>query len=110
MECPWKANVDQLAAYFLKLVVRRDVYGKYIPPGRRKGSKRIAFTEKAEPTEQILKAHFSGEEVVGLFTTDDQGFCRQAIIDIDRHGDDGSAQVNEQAAITIHDQAVKLGI
>jgi len=109
MTCPWKNLVAELVHWALRLIVRRDAYGRYIPPDQRTDPRRAAFTEKAEPTEAILEAHFSGDMVIGLFTTDDEGFCRQADVDIDRHGDEGSAEVNEKAAITIHDRAASLG-
>jgi hypothetical protein len=75
----------------------------------RKDPKKIAFTEKAEPTEDILKAHFYGEAVIGLFVIGIDGTCRLGVIDIDRHGGVGSPEVNERAAIALYDRVISMG-
>ncbi|MEJ7640261.1 MAG: hypothetical protein WKF75_20420 [Singulisphaera sp.] len=64
---------------------------------------------KAEPTEDVLKAHFSGGSIVGLFVLDDSGFCRLFVVDIDRHDEAGSPEANEKAAIAFFDRAVSMG-
>jgi len=109
MTCQWMALVAALAQWASSLVVRKNAYGKYIPPGRRTDPKKIAFTVKAEPTEDVLKAHFSGGAIVGLFVLDDSGFCRLFVVDIDRHDEAGSPEANEKAAIAFFDRAVSMG-
>jgi len=109
MTCQWMAIVAALAQWARSLVVRKNAYGKYIPPGRRTDPKKIAFTVKAELTEEVLKAHFSGGSIVGLFVLDDLGFCRLFVVDIDRHDEAGSPETNEKAAIAFFDRAVSMG-
>ncbi len=103
------ALIAELARWALGIIVRRDAYGRYVLPVRRKDLKKIAYTEKSEPTEEVLRAHFSGGAVVGLHVLDGAGFCRLCLIDIDRHDENGSQEVNEKAAIALHDRAVSMG-
>jgi|GEM_PF-1207881 len=110
MKSPWEGLVGSLVSWARKLIVRRDAYGKYIAPSDRKDPRKAAFTEKSEPTDAVLRAHFAGDAVVGLFTIGDDGQCRMAVVDIDRHDDEGSAEANERAAITLYDRALKMGL
>lgn len=110
MKSPWEGLIGLLVSWTRNLIVRRDAYGKYIAPSDRRDPKKAAFTEKSEPTDAVLKAHFAGDAVVGLFTIGDDGHCRMAVVDIDRHDDEGSAEVNELAAITFYDRALKMGL
>ncbi len=109
MTCPWMSLVASLAQWAFRLITRRDVYGKYVPTDRRTDLKKIAFMEKAEPTEDVLSAHFAGQSVIGLFVLAIDGSCRVVVIDIDRHGEEGDANANEKAAITLFDRAVGQG-
>lgn len=109
MNCPWTRCVDGLVGWVRALLVRPDAYGRYILPTERKDPKKTTFTVKAEPTEDVLKAHFSGEAVIGLFVISVEGTCRVAVIDIDRHDERGSQESNERAAIAIYDRAVEMG-
>jgi len=106
---PWPRLLDELVLWAGSLVVRKDAYGRYIPPGERRDPKKIVFPEKAEPTEDVLRAHFSGGSLVGLYVLDDGGFCRFAVVDIDRHDEKGSQELNEKASIVLHDRVVSTG-
>jgi hypothetical protein len=88
-------------------VNREDRFGQY--RRSRQEGKRLAITRKARLTTDILRRHFSGKAVLGLLTTDSEGRCRWAVIDIDRHGDEGSAVANEKAAIALYDRGTQLG-
>jgi hypothetical protein len=105
----WTRLLHELVLWAGSLIVRKDAYGTYIPPGQRSDPKRVAFTMKAEPTEAVLKAHFSGQGVIGLFVLAEDGSCRVVVIDIDRHDEVGDAEVNEKAAITLFDRAIVQG-
>lgn len=107
--CPWVRMVRDLALWAVNLIVRKDVYGDYIPPDRRKDPRQTAYMKQAEPTISVLEAHFSGNRVIGLYTTNNEDLCRTLIVDIDRHGDEGSPEVNEQAAIVLYERAKALG-
>jgi len=109
MESSWKRHVTQLALWFLSLFVRRDAYGRYLPTDQRNDPKKIAYTEKAEPTTDVLEAHFSGGSVIGLFVLSEDGSCRVVVIDIDRHDEEGDAEANEKAAIALFDRAFGQG-
>jgi len=109
MEFDWQRGIDSLAKWAGSLVVRKDAYGTYIPPGERTDPKKIAFVVKAEPTANVLKAHFSAGPLIGLLVLDEAGFCRLAVVDIDRHDDEGSRETNEGAAIALYDRAIGQG-
>lgn len=110
MICPWMNAVPELSRWAHNLVVRRDAHGRYIPPGSRTDPKRVAFAEKSEPTEAVLRGHFLGEGVIGLYVVGVDGTSRFAVVDFDRHGEQGDSDVNERAAIAAHDQAIGMGL
>ncbi len=65
MRCPWEGLIGPLVFWARMLIVRCDAYGKYIVPADRKDPKKTAFTEKSDPTDAVLRAHFAGAAVAG---------------------------------------------
>jgi len=110
MNRPWTSHVDALADWAWSIAGRRDAFGRYIPPERRKPKGRAAYTEKAGLSLAVLKAHFLGECVVGVYLLHPDGTCRMGVVDIDRHDDRGSREANERAAIALHDRALGMGL
>ena len=105
----WMELIAALARWARDLIVRPDVYGIYTPPGSRKNPKKVASTVKAAPTEDILRNHFSVGPRIGLHVLDQAGFCRFAVVDIDRHDDKGFQEVNEKAAIALYNRVIGIG-
>jgi hypothetical protein len=109
-QAAWAAAGASLAQWTEhSLVNRDDYYGRYLHPRSRQEGKTPAVTRKGRLTSDLLRRHFAGTVVLGLLTTDSEGRCRWAVIDIDRHGDEGTSEANEKAAIALYSRVTQLG-
>lgn len=113
----WRASAKDLAAWFrAHVVVRTDVWGGYIRPDRRPVKTRAdgttylmkSYTAPAKDRRGAvalglghLANHFAGwcpGMVIGLHTTAPDLTSRSGVIEVDKHGDDGDADLNWRAA------------
>jgi hypothetical protein len=118
------ARAAELAQWaWANLVNRADAWGAYTPRERRgqeytkkdgtRAKVSISNTAKGALTLNVLARHFRGQRVehlVGLHTTSPENTSRWAGVDIDQHGDSGSAPAaNLTAALAWHNRLCRLG-
>jgi hypothetical protein len=119
----WLARARELAAWADRLlVVRRDVFGGYLPLNRRDPKKGLhgpitkpgkADRGKVLLTEPVLVQHFAAtrpEHVIGLHSTSPACLCRWAAVDIDQHGDHSpNPAVTSTATLSWYKRLVECG-
>jgi hypothetical protein len=112
----WRGRSADLAVWTWRhLVNRDDVFGAYVHPDRRvrampDGTVRVAksytaplprYRGLARLTPATVARHFAGRspaDVIGLHSTAPDLTCRWGMIEVDKHGDAGDAEVNWRAA------------
>lgn len=117
----WRARKTELAEHALRMFVnRRDVWGQYIEPSRRKGPKAPKVWTAPKKDErgkrELLPArlamHFAGatqNDLIGFHTTSRINTSRFGAIEIDRHGDEPTIEVTTGAARYWYDKGSSLG-
>lgn len=88
---------------FSRIVVRRDVYGRYTHDGRQ-------FTAHEALTRDVLIRHFRGEITVGAHSTSPDGRCLTVVWDIDAHDDQADPDANWRTAERVAEIAASLGL
>ncbi len=109
----WQREASRLAQWTQDhLVNRTDVYGSYLPLGRRRAGKNNNYTAPANGqrmpgalTAEIIEEHYRGNDqgdLIGLHAISAESTCRWLLIDIDQHGDDQTtvAAANAKAALS----------
>lgn len=118
----WRAKRHELAAWAARhLLNRRDRWGAYLEPARRKSPDEKSWTApakvkvgKVELTDATIAAHFaaySQSDIIGLHTTGPINTSRAGAVEVDCHGgaDDAPADVVFAACRHWHDVLVSLG-
>jgi hypothetical protein len=101
----WRHAASQLASWAeSRLVNRRDVWGVYIQPSRRRDPQHKSYTAPARQnrgrvvlTREVLRDHFAGHRVVGLHASDGAA-SRWFAFDFDCHMGDDATRLENLAA------------
>lgn len=107
----WRREAVRLAQWTQeRLVNRTDVYGAYLPIGRRQAGKSNNCTAPAKDlrrpgilTAEIIEEHYRGYDqgsIIGLHAISSHCTCKWFLVDIDQHGEDQKAlaEANAKAA------------
>ena len=108
----WNREACRLAQWTQEhLVNRTDVYGSYLPLGRRTAGKSNNYTAPANKenrlpgtlTTEIIEEHYRGNDqgyLIGLHAISPECSCKWFLVDIGQHGEDQAAlaEANAKAA------------
>jgi Primase C terminal 2 (PriCT-2) len=99
----WAELAEPLADWALaRLVVRRDVYGAYLPNGG-------TYTAHEPLTLELLVEHFKGLVTIGAHSTNGEGLCKSVAFDVDAHTDTDDSKANWRCAVAIRDAFQRFG-
>ena len=97
-------HAEALADWALsRVVVRRDVYGRYTADGKQ-------FTAHEPLTHELLVRHFRGEITIGAHSTSTDGRCLTVVWDIDAHDDLADPDANWRTALRAAELGANLGL